>query len=576
MYGDVKVPVPTDKGRITKKTIKGTTYVYYMTDRVYDSKKKYNVPISTTIGKCCPDDSTMMIPNSKYLLYYPDAKLPSVKQVGLQRSSCLRIGAYITLQKIIAEYHFDELLQDIIGDDSGLFLDLAVYTIVTENNAGQYYPNYAFNHPLFTRDMRVYSDSKVSSFINELTREQSTAFLEQWNARCDHREKIYISYDSTNKNCQAGDVEFLEYGHAKEDKDKPILNYSIAYDRNNSRPLYYEVYPGSVVDISQLQYMLKKADGYGYHQVGFILDRGYFSEENIRFMDNKGIDFVIMMKGKKNLVKDLVKECRGTFEDDRRYSIRKYDISGTTVKGKLFTRDKKERYFHVFYNGSKHNAERRKLEEKIDIMAEFMKVHEGEAGYEMPSGFGKYFEAFYHTNGDVKTFVAARELHDAINEDIRLCGYFVLITSEKMSAEDAITLYKSRDASEKLFRGDKSYLGNKAIRVHSGESVRNKIFIEFVALILRNRFFTLLQEQIGKSEKKENFMSVPAALQELEKIEMVRLPDGNYRLDYAVTKAQKEILKAFGMTERTVNTCAIEINKQLQDLAKTVIKRGDE
>ena len=54
-----------------------------------------------------------------------------------------------------------------------------------------------------------------------------------------------------------------------------------------------------------------------------------------------------------------------------------------------------------------------------------------------------------------------------------------------MSAKEAIELYKSRDTSEKLFRGDKSYLGNKSIRVYSEESARAKILVEFVAMILR-------------------------------------------------------------------------------------------
>ena len=34
-------------------------------------------------------------------------------------------------------------------------------------------------------------------------------------------------------------------------------------------------------------------------------------------------------------------------------------------------------------------------------------------------------------------------------------------------------------------------------------------------------------------------MTVPAALRELEKIEMVRRNNGQYRLDHAVTKKQK-------------------------------------
>ena len=88
----------------------------------------------------------------------------------------------------------------------------------------------------------------------------------------------------------------------------------------------------------------------------------------------------------------------------------------------------------------------------------------------------------------------AKEKTDVIDEEISLCGYFVIITSEKMTAAEAIDLYKSRDASEKLFRGDKSYLGNRSLRVHSTESAEAKIFIEFVALIIRNRIYTLLKD----------------------------------------------------------------------------------
>lgn len=96
-----------------------------------------------------------------------------------------------------------------------------------------------------------------------------------------------------------------------------ILNYSIAYDHNNSELLYYEEYPGSIVDVSQLQQMLEKAKGYGYRQVGFIVDRGYFSKENIHFMDKSGYEIIIMMKGMKSLVRDLVLSVKGSFEEKR-------------------------------------------------------------------------------------------------------------------------------------------------------------------------------------------------------------------------------------------------------------------
>lgn len=567
MYLDFKVKIPSDSAGITRKKIKGTTYIYYSYEHNYSSEKGYTVPKSTSIGKCTDDEPDLMYPNTNFLKFFPSEELPETKG-GAHRSGCLRIGTYLVLRRIIAEYHLDEMIGNIIGKNSGLFLDLAVYSIIAENNAGQYYPDYAFNHPLFTDRMKIYSDSKVSAFINSITGDQSRAFLDEWNEKQDHSQKIYISYDSTNKNCQAGDIDFVEYGHPKEDTGAPVINYSVAYDRNNAKPLYYEDYPGSIVDVSQLQYMLEKAGGYGYKNVGFILDRGYFSKENIHYMDKYGYEFVIMMKGMKELVKSLVLEVKGTFEEDRRYSIRDYKVSGITVKKQLYPSDEKERYFHIFYNDRKRSSEHEAIEAKIDRMAECLHKHEG-TKYEIKgSGFAKYFDLIYYNKGKKdEKFMYGREFCDVINEEIRLCGYFVIITSEKMTAAQALELYKSRDASEKLFRGDKSYLGNKSFRVHTSESVHAKIFIEFVALIIRSRFYTCLKEQMQKNGKK-NYMTVPAAIRELEKIELIRQSDREYRMDYAVTATQKEILKAFNMTAANIRTQASVMNEDLMKIEK--------
>lgn len=567
MYLDFKVKIPSDSAGITRKKIKGTTYIYYSYEHNYSSEKGYTVPKSTSIGKCTDDEPDLMYPNTNFLKFFPSEELPETKG-GAHRSGCLRIGTYLVLRRIIAEYHLDEMIGNIIGKNSGLFLDLAVYSIIAENNAGQYYPDYAFNHPLFTDRMKIYSDSKVSAFINSITGDQSRAFLDEWNEKQDHSQKIYISYDSTNKNCQAGDIDFVEYGHPKEDTGAPVINYSVAYDRNNAKPLYYEDYPGSIVDVSQLKYMLEKAGGYGYKNVGFILDRGYFSKENIHYMDKYGYEFVIMMKGMKELVKSLVLEVKGTFEEDRRYSIRDYKVSGITVKKQLYPSDEKERYFHIFYNDRKRSSEHEAIEAKIDRMAECLHKHEG-TKYEIKgSVFAKYFDLIYYNKGKKdEKFMYGRELCDVINEEIRLCGYFVIITSEKMTAAQALELYKSRDASEKLFRGDKSYLGNKSFRVHTSESVHAKIFIEFVALIIRSRFYTCLKEQMQKNGKK-NYMTVPAAIRELEKIELIRQSDREYRMDYAVTATQKEILKAFNMTAANIRTQASVMNEDLMKIEK--------
>ena len=165
--------------------------------------------------------------------------------IGLEHSLLFR--------KIIEDYELPQILSKYFGiKGSGLLLDLAAYSITAENNAAQYYSDYAFNHPLFTKGMHIYSDSRISDFFASVADDQRVGFLNEWNANRDHREKIYITYDSTNKNCQAGELELVEFGHPKEDKGLPVFNYSIAYDTDNREPLFYEQYPGSTVDISQL------------------------------------------------------------------------------------------------------------------------------------------------------------------------------------------------------------------------------------------------------------------------------------------------------------------------------------
>ena len=563
MYLDFNVKIPVRKSGITQKKIGGKIYIYYETGRKYDSEKKYTKPQGTSIGKLCLDDTTMMTPNENYLKYFPDEELPK-ELPAYPRSGCLKIGAWLVIRKVIRHYKLDEKINRIIGEDGGLFLDLAAYSIIEENNAGQYYPDYAYDHPLFTDGMKVYSDSKVSRFFHSISRDSAIQFQNEWNAGRDHREKIYISYDSTNKYCEAGDIELAEFGHEKGNEKKPIYNFSVAYDTTNSLPLFYEQYPGSVNDVSQLTYMLEKASAYGYKNAGFIFDRGYFSEPNIRFMDEHGYDFIIMVKGCRKLVNEIILQEHGKFEDEWSCEIPYYGVNGTTVKARLYDGDGKERYFHLYYSDYTKAKERKELEEKIREDKEYLESLKG-TSTKIDSKYSKYFDLIYEHEGKPDQKLAfVRERQDVITREIKLCGYFAIITSGKMSAADALLIYKSRDASEKLFREDKSYIGEKSMRVYGDGPLYAKIFVEFVALIIRNKIYTCLQDRMKELYKKKNYMTVPAALKELNKNEMIRQADGIYRLDHAVTATQKDILTAFNMNAQAIKKEAGELSTQLR------------
>ena len=561
MYLNCLVKIPEAPGKIVCQKKGETTYVYFETGRTYDPEKQYTTPKRATIGKLSKADPDMMQPNENFLKFFPEEPLPE-EQDRTARSSCIRIGSWIVLRKLAEDTGISEILDKYMQPkDKGLLLDLAAYSIVMENNAAQYYPDYAYNHPLFTQSMRIYSDSKVSEFMKTLDRELSISFLNDWNESRDHRAKIYISYDSTNKNCQAGDIDLLEFGNAKEDMNVPIFNYSVAYDTDNRVPLFYERYPGSINDVSQLQFMLDKAQSYGYRKVGFILDRGYFSQKNIEYMDKCGYSFIIMVKGMASLVRQIIQENKGTFEEEWANAVPDYDVYGKTVKRRLYITDSKDRYFHLYYSSARAADEKKDFENKIVAMKDFLMANTNKA-----RKFGPAYERYFylHYSEDGETFLYPEENTKAISEELKLCGYFSIVTSENMKAKEAIALYKSRDASEKLFRADKSYLGNHCLRVHSDESADTKIFIEFLALILRCRIYTMLKDAEKEMKKKLNYMTVPAALKELEKIEMVRQLDNVYRLDHAVTAAQKTILKAFGLNAEHIKYKAAYISEELK------------
>ena len=331
MYLDYLVDVPEVKGKITFRSKGNARYVYYEYDRIYDPDKKYTTVKRVTIGKVSADDELKMRPNENFKKYFPEVETPE-ERLDTGRSSCLKAGVYMVISKTVKDMGLDKKLEETLGAKAaGMILDFASYSIITEGNAAQYYPDYAYNHPLFTPDMKMYSDSTISDFFRLINENQRQSFLDCWNEERNKRERIYISYDSTNKNCEAGNISMVELGAAKIDVGLPIFNYAVGYDLTNSEPLMYEKYPGSINDVSQLQFMVEKVKGYGYKNIGFILDRGYFSKENLRFMDNNGFGFIIMVKGCKEFISEQVRKQKGTFENDWGNQIAEFGVYGKTV-----------------------------------------------------------------------------------------------------------------------------------------------------------------------------------------------------------------------------------------------------
>ncbi|WP_314032425.1 hypothetical protein [Mogibacterium timidum] len=64
-------------------------------------------------------------------------------------------------------------------------------------------------------------------------------------------------------------------------------------------------------------------------------------------------------------------------------------------------------------------------------------------------------------------------------------------------------------------------------------------------------------------DERPNYMTVPAAIRELEKMEMIRQMGNRYRMDHAVTKIQKKILKTFGIDANYIRGMTQKLSDRL-------------
>ena len=269
----------------------------------------------------------------------------------------------------------------------------------------------------------------------------------------------------------------------------------------------------------------------------------------------------------------MVLENRNTFETSRANAIRSYRVYGKTVTAKLYEDDTKDRYFHIYYDPVKTASEREQLEQQIEKFRIFAEKHIG-TDQKFSKMYHYYFDLKYNKKG---ILTSVKEKHAVVEQELQLCGYFCIITSEEMTAAEALIQYKGRDVSEKLFQADKTFIGSNSMRTHTARALSAKIFVEFIALIVRNRIYNLLKETMLRLEARQNYLTVPKAIRELEKIEMVRRNSGVYRLDHAVTATQKTILDAFGMTADNIHRQARGISTDLARIeAEAFEKQADE
>ena len=433
---NVKVLRPKD----TKIQTKGNyRYVYKVTGHRYLKDKKYTIDERKVIGRMIDDE--YMIPNEYFGTYYPDVTM-DIEDIS-DISYTLKVGNYVLIDKIFKDSGLDDLLDSVFPQYHNFIKDLAFYMIVREDSTIQHFPSFFFDHPSFSK--KAYSDSFISKIFKDgFDEEDVDTFLKAWANMHNDDTRFYISYDSTNMTTDAKGIELARFGHAKSNEDAPQVNISYALRHKDTLPLMYELYDGSIIDNSECRYIIMKAKEYGLKNIGFILDRGYFSKKNMDMMVKEGYDFILAIKESTMIVKDAIASDGLSLKLDNKWFISDLDVYGKTIKTKIYGHDV---YLHLYYDNIRAQKERNAYLKSVDDLEKTLNKHleNKKDRKEDLKGFDKKFYLRYDNNG---YFTSYKRKEDKINKVTDSLGFFALVSCKKMSAKEALSDYRDRDVVE--------------------------------------------------------------------------------------------------------------------------------
>lgn len=150
---------------------------------------------------------------------------------------------------------------------------------------------------------------------------------------------------------------------------------------------------------------------------------------------------------------------------------------------------------------------------------------------------------------------------DIILSEISYGGYFVILSSEKMSAKDAIITYRSRDNIEKFFFSVKSGMDFDRPRVHNDKRLSYKVYLIFLSGIIRQEILNA-SIVLKESLKNRKDYTIPSIIDITDNLECISNSSNLYERRYALSLMQKTIFNQFEIDEKYIDRCIENFNNE--------------
>ena len=514
--------------------------VYIVLEKRYYEDLQYNMDSRAWLGKAVSDKQ--MHPNNNYKTMFPE-KLKSVGHINLP-IYIKRMGIYAASLAIGEHNGLYESLVACFGPRSAnLIMDYAAYSIHTKSNVAKDFETEMADQMLFLD--KPYSDSWIQGqFDNVITENQIQAFKISWLNRFSEKDmaNVWICIDGSNDDCTA-DIDEAEKGKAKSHKNTNIISFLYAVTETGT-PIISQIYRGSRVDNQALKEMIAIITDYGLKPKGIILDRGFCDEKCIRYLRDNNYDFVIMMKDNNNGFQELLSKYQDEIKLKWKYAIGK-GLFGASDEVRLFKNS------DLKVNASLIWDAKNGIDRSSYLIDELMHtIQEAEAAVtngkqpDIPNKYKPYLEIYSDNN---ETAIIVHE--EKIQAEIQAKGFYALICSKPMFAEEANSVYDLRDSSEKQYSLMKTQLGDYIFRAHNMHRIAVREIIAFVASIIRH-------DLMEKCRLAKPLIDTNTAIKELNLINMNLIGNGQYKVIHNQCKRQKEILGLLGISSADLDHIA--------------------
>ena len=190
---------------------------------------------------------------------------------------------------------------------------------------------------------------------------------------------------------------------------------------------------------------------------------------------------------------------------------------------------------HIFFDSDKQNLDEKELYARVSRLSK--ELEKMSSAKRVTKRFTDFFAV-----GEEKSGISFEIDNDKIDARLKRAGYFVFLTTDlSCSPEELIRIYRGKDVIEKNFDQLKNGLEFRRLRTHINKTTEGKVFVGFIALILRSYLLNIMRTHV--ESKKTTFNKV---LMELKKIKTVTMTDMQ-KILIPLTKTQKTILEALAI-----------------------------